>query len=66
MLGGFSSMILDGSCNLQNNPEMISRMYEVWKSLATKVPQEIMRRSIFLKVFNTTSLTGSLINLKLV
>ena len=37
----------NGWVNLQNNPEMISRMDEVWKSLATKIPEEILRRSIF-------------------
>ena len=40
--------------NLQNSPEMISRMHEVWKSLATKIPEEILWRSIFRSVFYTT------------
>ena len=44
-----------GWVNLQINPEMISRMcevwksmYEVWKSLTTKIQEEILRRSIIL------------------
>ena len=44
----------NGWVNLQNNPEMISRMYEIWKSLTTKIPEEILRRSIFRNVLNTT------------
>ena len=40
-----------GDINLPNNPEMISRMYEVWTSIATK----ILRRSIFLQLYYYTT-----------
>ena len=45
----------------RNNPEMISRVYEVWKSLATKIPEFILRRSIFRNDFNTTNQLWELI-----
>ena len=45
----------------RNNPEMISRVYEVWKSLTTKIPEFILRRSIFRNDFNTTNQLWELI-----
>ena len=41
-----------GWINLPNNPEIILMMYGKWKSLATKIIEEIRRRSIFRNVFN--------------